>query len=282
MKRQDGTRAPLGWRVVAGFATLLALAVLAVTIAHWTWRVIAPESPRASTLAIPDQPPDLGAAGALFGAPGASANAANVVVPSADAGGTRLLGVFAEPNGGGYALLRLPGRGAVLVASGSEISPGVVIDAVTPSGIRISDRGEMRELALRAAPPLSTATVARPSAPAAAVASACARAGYRGPVYRLNAELLAGLEQKPEAWRDLFQPGPNGLAVREGHAFGPMLGMRPGDRVVSANGVALTNADDVRVAVLRPLMSNQPVELAGVRDGKPLTWLFVNAGACPG
>jgi hypothetical protein len=74
----------------------------------------------------------------------------------------------------------------------------------------------------------------------------------------------------------------DGLAVREGSAFASMLGLKPGDRVAQANGIALAGIDDILVAFVKPLIASQPVHVAGIRDGKPAAWLFLNAGACPG
>ena len=61
-----------------------------------------------------------------------------------------------------------------------------------------------------------------------------------------------------------------------------MLGLKPGDRVAQANGIALAGIDDILVAFVKPLIASQPVHVAGIRDGKPAAWLFLNAGACPG
>ncbi len=58
--------------------------------------------------------------------------------------------------------------------------------------------------------------------------------------------------------------------------------MKAGDRMVQANGIALTAIDDVLTAVVKPLVASQPVRLTGTRDGKSREWLFLNAGACPG
>ena len=68
--------------------------------------------------------------------------------------------------------------------------------------------------------------------------------------------------------------------MREGNAFAGMLGMRAGDRVTQANGLALHGPDDVLIAVIRPLVANQSVRVSGVRDGKPVEWIFVNASTC--
>ena len=70
--------------------------------------------------------------------------------------------------------------------------------------------------------------------------------------------------------------------MREGSGAASMLGMKPGDSLAQANGIALKGIDDILVAFVKPLIASQPVQVAGVREGKPATWLFVNAGACPG
>jgi len=59
-----------------------------------------------------------------------------------------------------------------------------------------------------------------------------------------------------------------------------MLGLKRGDRVQQANGIALTTPDDVSSAVLKPLVASQAVRLTGTRDGQPRELLLLNAGAC--
>jgi hypothetical protein len=61
-----------------------------------------------------------------------------------------------------------------------------------------------------------------------------------------------------------------------------MLGMKAGDRMAQANGIALATVDDVLVAFVKPLVASQAVHVSGTRDGKSADWLFLNAGACPG
>ena len=107
-------------------------------------------------------------------------------------------------------------------------------------------------------------------------------AGFTGAVYRLNAELLSGIAAQPESWKTLVTAGPGGLIVRDDTGFATMLGLKPGDRVSEANGIALAGPDDALVAIVRPLMASQSVRVRGTRDGKAAEWLLVNAGACPG
>jgi hypothetical protein len=154
----------------------------------------------------------------------------------------------------------------------------VTLMEVRPDGVRIRDHGEMRTLGLRAnaAPPKAAGGRGPPRLACAAPP------GYSGPVYRLNAELLTGIAARPDGWRALLAPVAGGLAVREGSALAAMLGLKPGDRVAQANGIALAGIDDILVAFVKPLIASQPVHVAGIRDGKPAAWLFLNAGACPG
>ena len=53
-------------------------------------------------------------------------------------------------------------------------------------------------------------------------------------------------------------------------------------RAVQTGEQGGVDVDDILVAFVKPLIASQQVLVAGVRDGKPAAWLFVNAGACPG
>ena len=274
-----GTPQPAwGWRVASWVATLAGVALLGYVIALWGWRWLAPAAAPAVVPAMPERWAPAIVAAPLFGrasAPQTTTSAA--IAPSGDA---RLLGVFAEAGGAGYALFRLPDRGPILVKAGAELSSGVTLVEVRPDGVRIRDHGEVRDLELR--------TTARPVSAATATTRAGSRnaactppAGYKGPVYRLNAELLTGIASQPESWKAVLMPVAGGLAVRDGSGFATMLGMKTGDRMTQANGIALAGVDDVMVAFVNPLIASQAVRVAGIRDGKPADWLFVNAGACP-
>ena len=275
-------RAPVLWRIGAWIATLAALGALAYVIAFWGWRWLGPEPAPLPRLKNPDKLAPSIIAVPLFGR--ADTPAAQVAQPSpALAGDTRLLGVFAEAGGTGHALFRLGSRGAVLVRSGEEITKDVTLLEVRPDGIRIRDRGETRDLALRANA-AATAAAMTPSATPSRPSAACAPpAGYTGPIYRINAELLTGIAARPEGWTALLGPAPGGgLSVRDGSGAASMLGMKPGDSLAQANGIALRGIDDILTAFVKPLIASQQVLVAGLRDGKPAAWLFVNAGACPG
>ena len=265
------------WRVAGSIATLFSVLLLGYVIAYWGWQWLGPP-PVPATFAPPSEPftPTIVSA-PLFGRADAPASAA-ANAPATMQGDTRLLGVFAGSDGTGHALFRLADRGAVLVHSGEEITKDVTLLEVRPGGVRIRDHGETRELGLR-----SDATAARAAPSVRSQGTACAMpAGYSGPVYRVNAELLSGIAARPDGWTALLARVPGGLAVKGGSPAAAMLGMKDGDRMTQANGLALTGIEDLQAAFVKPLMASQTVHVAGVRDGKPAAWLFVNAGVCPG
>ena len=268
---------PWPWRIASVLATAIGAVLLAFVIATWGWRWFAPPSPPpvAASLGSENWVAAIVAA-PLFGRVAAPAKAA-AEAPAALLGDTRLLGVFAEKEGTGYALFRVGTRGAVLVQAGQDISQDLKLLEVRPEGVRVRERGETRDLSLRA---IATES---PIAPPRSASGGCAPPpGYQGAVYRLNAELLTGIASRPEGWQTVLMPVAGGLAIRDGSGFAAMLGMKPGDRMAQANGIALAGIDDVLVAFVKPLLASQVVRGSGTRDGKPADWLFVNAGACTG
>jgi len=257
-------------------AWVLALGALALTLAHWGWKWFGP-GPVTIPVTIPDNDVVRRVAEAkLFGvAPPLTAAGASV---SPNTGDMRLLGIFALRDGGGYALFRTS-RGPLIVASGKEIASGVELDAVRADGVTLIEGGVRREIALRsAAEPSRPVAVASPNARLPACA---APVGFTGPIVRLNAELLGGMTGTPDAWKALLEAGSGGLIVRDQSGFAGMLGLKNGDRVERANGVALAIPGDIASTVLQPLTKSQAVWVAGTRDGKPQQWLYLNAGACP-
>lgn len=127
------------------------------------------------------------------------------------------------------------------------------------------------------------AAASAPSAKRAAASAACTLpGGYKGPVVRLNAELVQGLIAQPESLRAVADAQGGALVIREEAGFAAMLGMKKGDRVAQANGIALRTPDDVVVAILRPLAASQPVHVIGARGAEPRELVILNASVCPG
>ena len=263
------------WRAGATAALLAALALLALTLAHWGWTWFGP-APASIARPVPDT--DLArrvAEAHLFGSAGAARTPAQA---DSALGDMSLLGVFAERDGRGYALIRLGTRRAALVRAGEEVAPGVRIESVRPEGVSLVEGGARRDLALHPAGVQPRVVAAAPP-----VSAACAPPpGFKGPVVRLNAELLGGMIDAPGAWKVLVAPASGALVVRDQSGFAGMLGLKNGDRVERANGIALAVPDDIAATILRPLTRSQPVWLAGTRDGRPQQWLYLNAGSCPG
>lgn len=305
---------PRALRAVATAALIAAMALAAAVLAHWGWRWFGPAPEVAPPAPTPVRWSETLATSNPFGHAGAGPRGGNAAAAPAAAGaggavlagGTRLLGVMAAADGDGWALFRLGDRGAVLARRGQEFAPETTLTAVRPEGVSIRDHGQDRDLLLRA-PVAATATAAgggpagatsvgRAAGATGATSSSATRtacalpAGFRGPVLRVNAELLTGMGAQPDAWRALLVAAPaggeqgaqRGLAVRDESGFGAMLGLRAGDRLTLANGIPLAAPDDVLAAVVKPLTANLPVRVSGTRDGKPAEWLFLNAGACPG
>jgi len=274
-----------GWplRVVAVAAMLAALASMAAVVAWWGWQLAGPAPARIPVAAPADPAAAILASGLLAStAPALSAAPPAKEEGTLATGSARLLGVVAERDGRGYALFRFP-SGPRLVASGQPIAQGAELVDVRPGVITIREGGTERRIVLRAdAPaPKASATPAAAGRPPPRAAACTPPAGFKGAVLRVNAELFQGIIAQPESWAALVAPMEGGLGVRDDSGFVGMLAMKKGDRLVTANGIALTAPDDVVSAVLRPLAASQPVRVTGSRDGAPREWLLLNAGTCP-
>jgi hypothetical protein len=263
-------------RIGVALANLLAFAALAAVLAFWGWRWFGP-----APVHIPPAPVNDPAAVLAVSPPfGASSRASeSPVAPTVLAGDTRLLGVLSEPDGRGRALFRFADGSARLVAAGESLSSGTTLVAVRPDGVTIRDAGGERAIALRAQP----GALGQGTKRAGAGSAACTLpAGYKGPVVRLNAELLQGLIAQPQSLRAIADAQDGALVIRDEAGFAAMLGMKKGDRVTQANGIALRAPEDVIVAVLRPLAASQPVRLTGSRGSEARELMILNASVCPG
>ncbi|MEP6944187.1 MAG: type II secretion system protein N [Betaproteobacteria bacterium] len=275
--------APPRWRLLSIVALLAAFGVLALVIAQWGWRWFGPAAATIDRVAATGDDARRITDAHLFGI--APATQPGVAAPPS--GDLRLLGIIAERGGGGYALFR-SARGPLLASVGQDVGAGVRLEAVRPDGVTLMEGGARRDMPLRMANAAPAPSGPRPEKAAPAVvaanvkSSACAApAGFAGPIVRLNAELLTGMMTTTDAWKALVEPGAGALVVRDQSGFAGNLGLRNGDRVESANGVALAVPADIPAMVLQPLTRSQPVWLAGTRGGKPQHWLYLNAGACP-
>ena len=285
--RESRTQLPWPWRAAVTAATLAAFAALAWVAAHWIWRWASPRPAPVAASTPADPAATILASGLWSGSGDAPASA-----PAP--GDWRLLGVLAEPGGQGLAVFRTR-DGARVVAAGAEIVAGTSLVSIGPSGVTVRDAAGERTVELRresptkaGSPPAPRAPVQKTAAPAAVIvrpavaAPGCSPpAGFAGPILKLHAELLEGLIAQPDSWRAMLAADNGALVVREEGGFATMIGLARGDRIAQANGIALMQPDDVTGAVLRPLVANQPVRIAGTRSGQPREVFIVNAGACP-
>jgi hypothetical protein len=294
-------------RFVSAIATFVAGAALALVLAWWGWRIFGPAPVHIETPAPADPAAAILAADLFRSAGTAVAGAPAASMLPHDA---RLLGIIAQSAQQGYALFHLP-SGPRLVAKGQEIVPGATLVSVDADAITIRDGAGERRLILRgpataatsssgsttAAPasrstattPVSRSTAATPGASKpllatsrkAATATCAPPAGFRGNVVRLNAELLGGLSVDAGPWRTLLTAGDGGLVVRDSGGFSAMLGLKSGDRIKQANGIALRVPDDVTAAIIRPLIADQGVRIIGSRAGATQELWLANV-ACAG
>ena len=275
-------------RFAASLATLAAGAALAFVIAYWGWQLLGPSAVHIAP-AAPTNPAATISAANLFGQNDQQRSPQAAPPDAVLSGDTKLLGIIAESGDRGYALFRTA-SGAKLVAQGGEIASGVTLVSVQLDGVTIRDGAGEHRYALRTNGPSAARTPATASSVKAAratVASARANAtcappaGFRGSVVKLNAELLGGLGADAVQWPALLEPITGGLVVRTDSGFAAMLGLKSGDRLAQANGIALTAPDDVATAIIKPLVANQGVRLIGARDGATQELWLANV-ACAG
>jgi hypothetical protein len=276
-------------RLLSALATFVAAAALAGVVAYWGWQALGPSVVHLGA-PEPANPAATIVAANLFGTD-AQSGAAPLASSSPILGNdTRLIGIIAEQGRHGYALFRGP-AGARLVAQGQEIAPGVSVVSIDASAVTIRDGAGERRVSLRSEPsrggtaPARTASAAPAptlaTARAAASRSCAPPAGFSGTVVRLNTELMSGVGGDSMQWNRLLAPVEGGLVVREDNGFGAMLGLKTGDRIAQANGIALSVPDDVSSAIVRPLVGNQGVRLIGSRNGLTQEMWLANV-ACAG
>jgi hypothetical protein len=261
-------------------ATLLAAASVAVVVAWWGWGWFGPTAVDLPAWSAEEPVPSSAlAVSPPFGTSREppTTTTQGTPAPAAFTGDVRLLGVIAERDGGGQALFRFADGTARLVAAGARLSDSATLVAVEPDGVVVRDAGGERAISLRVTSAPLPASRSIPTRAACAIPR-----DYRGAVVRLNAELVQGLIGQPQALRAVVDVQEGALVVRDETGLAAMLGLKKGDRVTLANGIALRAPEDVIVSILRPLAANQAVRVQGTRGAELRELLILNAGACPG
>lgn len=237
---------------------LLLLLTLAAVLAHWTWRFAAPLPPMPAGAARADI--KLGAeldalrSARLFGA--AEGKASGQIEP-VTALNLKLRGVFAAPGGlPALAILSVDGQDQA-VATGHEILPGVVLDAVAPDHVILHNRGVRERLDLEAVGlPLALADGDIPLT-RREIDQALANPQSLGVQARAGTGAQPGME--------LTQVAGDGIAAR--------LGLQSGDTLRKVNGSPVTSVQDL-ARLLSDTAGVQRITLLGERQGKPLILSF--------
>jgi general secretion pathway protein C len=164
---------------------------------------------------------------------------------------TRALG-----QGEGTAIISPTGGQQGAFAVGEEITPGVVLSMVASDHVEIDVGGQRMRVAF-------------PNAQAAPVIQMASRlpADYSAAAAAASVPALPGLPLQPVSRNGQ----PAGFEVMP-HADAGVLasaGLRPGDLVLSVNGVSAANAD--LAAYRAQLLSGQPVEIRFERGGQVMT-----------
>jgi type II secretion system protein C len=233
--------------------SLLLLLALAALLAHWTWRFAAPRPPAAAADARAEV--RLGAAletlraARLFGA----AEGTDTAAERETTLNLKLRGVFAALGGlPALAILAVDGQDQA-VATGKEVQPGVVLDAVAADHVILLNRGARERLELEEmGRPL---TLASGDIPLTRQEVSLALANPQS----LGVQVKSG--SGPQAGLVLTRVSADGVAAR--------LGLQSGDVLRMVNGSPVANVQDL-AQQLAGTENVQRVTLVGERQGKPL------------
>lgn len=256
------------------FATWLALALLAWTLAAWSWRLLDPGAAGIAQPASPAQPArvlaDRVAATALFGRAGGAVEVAGIAEDLLPAPANVILrGVYAPRRGaGGFAVLDIDGR-AVSVLVGQEAAPGLMLEATRDDHVVLARGAERLRVALAAA--AGAGDAASGVTPAFTLRLRQLGEGH----YALSRAAFNEASKNPASYASFgrFALHPRGGAVLEhstSDGLSQQLGLRVGDIVTHINQRPLRSADDA-ARLFSHIAGGERVVLAVLRQERPLT-----------
>jgi general secretion pathway protein C len=242
----------------APLLNMLLLLALAALLAHWTWRFAAPG---------PQQPAGAARAGIDLGAELVSLRAARLFGAAQGQSGEpaepvtslnfKLRGVFAASGGQpAMAIVNVDGQDQA-AATGHELAPGVVLDAVAPDHVILLNRGVRERLDLEA--------VGRPLALADGDIPVSRQEFNQALANPQSLGVRVEVDSGEQPGLVLVSVAGDGIAAR--------LGLRSGDRLRMVNGSPVANAQEF-VRQLSGTAGVQRVTLMGERQGKPLILSF--------
>lgn len=240
----------------AAACEVAAISALGVSLAALMWTVVTPKSlmtAGGADSAAPDRlVSETLARLALVSDPFTSGRVMTATAIS-DATGFTLHATRAVGDGDGTAILSPSGGVQGAFAVGEEITPGVVLAAVSPEHVEIDVGGQRMRVSF---PNASSGTAIQVATSLPADYQAAARA----------APPLAALPLQP-----VSRNGRTGFEVMPQAAGGALAaaGLRPGDLVVSINGADAATAD--LSSYRAQIASGQPVDIRFERDGQTHT-----------
>lgn len=253
-----------------------ALALLAWTLAHWSWVFM---TPRPALDAAAAGAPEMGRLLAeklaglhLFGGAAPTPAASGQALAPA-ASNIAVQGVYAG-GGAGFAVLVVDGK-AVSAVQGKEFAPGQILRAVYSDRVEIERGGRVETVAMAKAP-LAAAPGKSGGAPAPSGGGLKVEVRELSPgQYGISrAEMLEALK-KPDQLPLLgrFGAHPRGGAVLERAPSGGLpekLGLKVGDVVTAMNGKSLAGPGDV-MRLYEQLVSSERVSVDVLRAGEKMS-----------
>jgi general secretion pathway protein C len=218
-------------------------------------------------------PPLLSTAGSAQTVIAANLFGASSTTQPADARPTslnlRLKGVYAATGDfSGFAIISVDGRPDIGIVKGSEIKPGVKLNAVNADHILIVHDGLVERVDLGSYKP-----GAAPAAPAATSQSVHVQA-ITGSKFSVSRGEFTSLLSDPRQVAMLALLGTNpggGIVINDAVDAGLMgkLGLRQGDIIQKINGQTVAGKDDLLKIVMDSPATNE-VSVEGTRSGLPL------------
>lgn len=264
--------------IAPSLATLVALALLAAVLAHWTWVFLAPP-PAPSLSARPTLPTaKLLAERIALRAPFGGESEQTLVetmagadpAPMAAPANYQLRGVYAPRRRGGFAIIQVDNQSLAAV-TGIEFAPGAILESVGADHVMIRRGGQLERLRL---PELATSST--PAGENSKLTASRLVVHQLGPGnYGLSrAEVMQALKTPQQLARmGRFGMHPRGGVALEDSPPGGLsdrLGLKVGDTIMRVNGKPMRSPADA-ARIYDYLLTNEKVNLEWLRGGRRMT-----------